>query len=106
MGLSQGQKQRILIARAVYKSPDYLFFDEATTALDSFNEMIIMENLLEHFANKTIVLVAHRLSTIKHADNIIVIEDGELVEQGSHEELTYSRKAYFQLVRNQMELGA
>jgi ATP-binding cassette subfamily B protein len=106
MGLSQGQKQRILIARAVYKSPDYLFFDEATTALDSFNEMIIMENLLEHFANKTIVLVAHRLSTIKHADNIIVIEDGELVEQGSHEELTYSRKAYFQLVRNQIELGA
>lgn len=106
MGLSQGQKQRLLIARAVYKSPEYLFFDEATTALDSFNEMVIMENLLEHFTHKTIVLVAHRLSTIKHADNIIVLEDGEVVEQGTHEELTYSRKAYFQLVRNQMELGA
>jgi ATP-binding cassette subfamily B protein len=106
VGLSQGQRQRLLIARAVYKNPDYLFFDEATTALDSFNEMVIMENLLEYFHRKTIVLVAHRLSTIKHADNIIVMEDGEIVEQGTHEELTYSRKAYYQLVRNQIELGA
>ncbi|MBV6428759.1 MAG: Toxin RTX-I translocation ATP-binding protein [Haliscomenobacter sp.] len=106
MGLSQGQKQRVLIARAVYKNPEYLFFDEATTALDSFNEMVIMENLMEYFNRKTVVLVAHRLSTIKHADSIIVLEDGEIVEQGTHEELTYTRKAYYQLVRNQIELGA
>ncbi|MBX2871367.1 MAG: peptidase domain-containing ABC transporter [Saprospiraceae bacterium] len=106
LGLSQGQRQRLLIARAVYKDPDYIFFDEATTALDSYNEMVIMENLEDFFRGKTVVIVAHRLSTVMNADNIIVIESGEIVEQGTHEELTYIRGAYFQLVRNQLELGA
>ncbi|MEZ5044423.1 MAG: peptidase domain-containing ABC transporter [Saprospiraceae bacterium] len=106
LGLSQGQKQRLLIARAVYKDPDYIFFDEATTALDSYNEMIIMENLEDFFRGKTVLIVAHRLSTVMNADHIIVIESGEVVEQGTHDELTYIRGAYFQLVRNQLELGA
>jgi ATP-binding cassette, subfamily B, bacterial len=106
LGLSQGQKQRLLIARAVYKNPDYLFFDEATTALDVFNEMVIMENLGEFFRNKTIIIVAHRLSTVMNADNIVVLEDGEIAEQGTHRELTYLHGAYYQLVRNQLELGS
>jgi len=106
LGLSQGQQQRMLIARAIYKDPDYLFFDEATTALDAFNEMVIMENLEDFFERKTVIIVAHRLSTVMNADNIIVLEDGEIVEQGTHEELTYVRGAYYQLVRNQLELGA
>lgn len=106
LGLSQGQKQRLLIARAVYKNPDYIFFDEATTALDAYNEMIIMENLEEFFYKRTVVIVAHRLSTVMNADNIIVLEGGEIVEQGTHDELTYIRGAYYQLVRNQLELGA
>lgn len=106
LGLSQGQRQRLLIARTVYKDPDYIFFDEATTALDSYNEMVIMENLEDFFRGKTVVIVAHRLSTVMNADNIIVIESGEIVEQGTHEELTYIQGAYFQLVRNQLELGA
>ena len=106
LGLSQGQRQRILIARAVYKSPDYLFLDESTNTLDAYNEMIIMENLEEFFYGKTVVIVAHRLNTVMQADNIIVIEEGEIVEQGTHEELTYVRGAYYQLVRNQLELGA
>ncbi|WP_353480983.1 peptidase domain-containing ABC transporter [Haliscomenobacter sp.] len=106
LGLSQGQKQRLYIARAVYKNPDYLFFDEATTALDVFNEMVIMENLNEYFRRKTIIIVAHRLSTVMNADNIIVLEDGEIVEQGTHAELTYMRGAYYQLVKNQLELGS
>lgn len=104
--LSQGQKQRLLIARAVYKNPEYIFFDEATTALDAYNEMIIMENLEEFFYNRTVIIVAHRLSTVVNADNIIVLEGGEVVEQGTHDELTYLRGAYYQLVRNQLELGA
>ena len=106
LGLSQGQKQRLLIARAVYKNPEYIFFDEATTALDAYNEMIVMESLEEFFHKKTVIIVAHRLSTVMNADNIIVLEGGEVVEQGSHEELTYVRGAYYQLVRNQLELGA
>jgi ATP-binding cassette subfamily B protein len=106
LGLSQGQKQRLYIARAVYKNPEYLFFDEATTALDVFNEMVIMENLDEYFRRKTLIIVAHRLSTVMNADNIIVIEDGEIVEQGTHSELTYLRGAYYQLVKNQLELGS
>jgi len=106
LGLSQGQKQRLLIARAVYKNPEYIFFDEATAALDAFNEMLIMENLEEFFHGKTVVIVAHRLSTVMNADNIIVLEKGEIVEQGTHEELTYAKGAYYQLVRNQLELGA
>ncbi|MEM9822445.1 MAG: ATP-binding cassette domain-containing protein, partial [Bacteroidota bacterium] len=106
IGLSQGQKQRLLIARAAYKNPEYIFFDEATNALDAYNEMIIMENLEEFFKNKTVIVVAHRLSTVKNADNIIVLEAGEIVEQGNHEELTALKGAYFYLVRNQLELGA
>ncbi len=106
IGLSQGQKQRLLIARAVYKNPEYIFFDEATTALDAYNEMLIMENLEEFFRHRTVVIVAHRLSTVVNADNIVVLEGGEIVEQGTHDELTYLRGAYYQLIRNQLELGA
>lgn len=104
-GLSLGQKQRILIARAVYKSPEYLFFDEATSALDAYNEMIVMENLAEHFKKRTMVIVAHRLSTVMNADYIVVLDSGEIVEQGTHEELAYNRGAYYHLVKNQLELG-
>jgi len=106
LGLSEGQKQKLLIARAIYKNPDYLFFDEATTALDSFGEMVVMENLKEVFYNKTVVIIAHRLSTVREADHIIVLEDGEVVEQGQHDNLTFRGGAYYQLVRNQLELGA
>ncbi len=106
IGLSQGQKQRILIARAVYKNPDYIFFDEATNSLDAYNEMIIMENLEEFFVDRTVVVVAHRLSTVKNADNIIVLESGEIVEQGTHKQLTALKGAYFHLVKNQLELGS
>lgn len=105
MGLSQGQKQRLLIARAVYKNPEYILFDEATNALDAYNELIIMENLEEFFAGRTVVVVAHRLSTVKNADNIIVLEDGEVIEQGTHIQLTQQKGAYFHLVKNQLELG-
>jgi ATP-binding cassette subfamily B protein len=104
-GISAGQKQRILIARAVYKNPEYLFFDEATNALDANNESVIMQNLQEFFRNKTVVIVAHRLSTVKNADNIIVLHNGEITEQGTHEDLTFKRGEYFQLVKNQLELG-
>jgi ATP-binding cassette, subfamily B, bacterial len=106
VGLSQGQKQRLLIARAVYKDPEYIFFDEATNALDSFNELIIMENLKEFFKGKTVVIVAHRLSTVKHADKILVLEKGEIIEHGNHDELTRARGAYYNLVKNQLELGS
>jgi ATP-binding cassette, subfamily B, bacterial len=106
VGLSQGQKQRILIARAVYKNPDYLFFDEATNALDAYNELIIMENLEKFFQNRTVIVVAHRLSTVRNADHIIVLEKGEVIEYGTHQELTAMRGAYFNLVKNQLELGA
>lgn len=105
VGLSQGQKQRILIARAVYKNPNYIFFDEATNALDAYNERVIMHNLEHVFRNKTVIIVAHRLSTVRNADNIIVLEKGEVVEQGTHDELTYNRGAYYHLVKNQLELG-
>ncbi len=106
IGLSQGQKQRILIARTVYKNPSYIFLDEATTALDAYNEMLVMENLLEYFRGKTVIIVAHRLSTIMNADHVIVVEEGEVVEQGVHSELMYNQGAYYQMVRNQTELGA
>ena len=105
VGLSQGQKQRLLIARAVYKNPEYLFFDEATNALDANNERAIMENLEQFFQGKTVIIVAHRLSTVKNADQIIVIENGRIVETGNHEELTSRKGAYYQLVKNQLELG-
>ena len=104
-GLSQGQRQRILIARAVYKDPRYLFFDEATNALDAHNERIIMENLQRFFQGRTVVVVAHRLSTVKNADQIVVLEKGELVEKGTHQELTALRGAYYRLVKEQLELG-
>jgi len=104
-GISQGQKQRILIARAVYKNPSYLFFDEATNALDANNEKTIMENLQSFFNGRTVIVVAHRLSTVKNADNIIVLEKGKILEEGSHEVLTAKRGKYFELVRDQLELG-
>lgn len=105
VGISQGQKQRILIARAVYKNPKYLFFDEATSALDANNEKIIMQNLDRFSEGKTVVVVAHRLSTVMNADKIIVLHNGEIVEEGTHQELTYRRGYYFSLVKNQLELG-
>ena len=104
-GLSVGQRQRILIARAVYKDAPYLFFDEATNSLDANNEKAIMENLNVFFKNKTVVVVAHRLSTVKNADNIIVMENGKIVEQGTHEQLTLKHGKYYELVKNQLELG-
>ncbi len=106
MGLSQGQKQRLMIARAIYKNPEFMFFDEATNALDAYNEMIIMDNLEEFFMGRTVVVVAHRLSTVKNADNIIVLEKGEIIEEGTHDELTELRGSYFHLVKNQLELGS
>lgn len=105
LGLSQGQKQRLLIARAIYKDPQYLFFDEATNALDANNERMIMENLKDFFAGRTVVVVAHRLSTVKDADQIIVLEQGKIVETGTHDELTTKKGAYYKLVKNQLELG-
>jgi len=104
-GLSQGQKQRILIARAIYKNPEYIFFDEATNALDASNEYEIMKNLNLFFNGRTVVIVAHRLSTVKNADQIIVLDKGEIVEIGTHQELTLNKGAYFALVKNQLELG-
>jgi len=105
-GISQGQRQRILIARAVYKDPEYIFFDEATNALDANNERIIMENLKKFFASRTVVIVAHRLSTVSNADNIVVLEKGHIIEQGTHHELTSLKGNYYKLVKNQLELGA
>ena len=105
-GVSQGQRQRLLIARAVYKNPDFLFFDEATNALDANNEQVIMNKLSEFYKGKTTVVVAHRLSTVQHADNIIVLEKGKIVEEGTHQELTEKRGAYYTLVKNQLELGS
>ena len=106
IGLSQGQKQRLLLARAVYKNPEFIFLDEATNALDAYNEMIVMDNLEEFFEDRTVLIVAHRLSTVKNADMIIVLEDGEIIEQGTHKSLTELKGAYYYLVRNQLELGA
>ena len=105
VGLSQGQKQRILIARAVYKNPDYIFLDEATNSLDANNERSIVENLDMFYKGKTVVIVAHRLSTVKNADQIVVIDHGKVVEIGNHESLTAKRGAYYNLVKNQLELG-
>lgn len=104
-GISGGQKQRILIARAVYKNPGYLFFDEATSSLDANNEMKIMKNLSSFFNGKTVVVVAHRLSTVKNADQIIVLEKGRIAETGNHESLIREKSKYFELIKNQLELG-
>lgn len=105
-GISMGQRQRILIARAVYRDPEYIFLDEATNSLDANNESVIIENLERFFKNKTVVVVAHRLSTVKHAHQIIVLEGGEIVERGTHQELVNLKGKYFQLVKNQLDLGA
>lgn len=105
VGLSQGQKQRILIARAVYKNPDFIFLDEATNSLDAKNERAIVENLDEFYKGRTVVVVAHRLSTVKNADQIIVIDKGKVVEVGNHVSLIEKRGAYYNLVKNQLELG-
>ena len=105
VGLSQGQKQRILIARAVYKNPNYIFLDEATNSLDANNERMIVEHLDEFYKGKTVVIVAHRLSTVKNADQIVVLDKGKVVEIGNHETLTAKRGAYYNLVKNQLELG-
>lgn len=103
--LSQGQRQRILIARAIYKDPDYLFFDEATNALDAKNESVIIHKLKPFYEGKTVVIVAHRLSTVASADQIIVLENGKIVEIGTHQNLIKNRGNYFNLVQNQLELG-
>ena len=105
MGVSQGQRQRILIARAVYKNPEFIFFDEATNALDANNEKVIMENLEQFFEGRTVVVVAHRLSTVKNADQIMVLDRGEMVELGTHKDLVAKRGYYYELVKNQLELG-
>lgn len=104
-GISQGQRQRILIARAVYKNPDFLFFDEATNALDANNERQIINNLNDFYKGKTVVIVAHRLSTVQHANKIIVLERGGIIEEGTHDELIARKGAYYALVKNQLELG-
>lgn len=103
--LSGGQAQRLMIARAVYKNPEFIFFDEATSSLDANNEKIIMQNLDTFVKGKTAIIIAHRLSTVKNADNIIVLEDGKIVEQGNHKELTNKKGKYYELVKNQLELG-
>ena len=105
IGLSQGQKQRILIARAVYKNPNYIFLDEATNSLDARNEKAIVENLDKFYSGRTVVIVAHRLSTVRNADRIIAIEDGKVAESGSHNELITKRGVYYNLIKNQLELG-
>ncbi len=105
LDLSGGQKQRLLIARAVYKNPDFLFFDEATSALDAANESCIVDNLNIFMKGKTVIVIAHRLSTVQDADQIIVLHKGRVVEQGSHLELTLNQGPYYSLVKNQLELG-
>lgn len=104
-GISGGQKQRLSIARAVYKNPQFMFFDEATNSLDANNEKTILENLQQFFKNRTVIVVAHRLSTVKNADKIVVMENGEIAEEGTHAELTLKRGKYYELVKNQLELG-
>ncbi|WP_312824772.1 peptidase domain-containing ABC transporter [Epilithonimonas sp.] len=105
VGISGGQRQRLFIARAVYKSPEHIFFDEATSALDANNEKVIMENLEQFFKGKTAVVIAHRLSTVKNADKIIVLDKGRVVEEGNHLELVANKAEYYRLVKNQLELG-
>jgi ATP-binding cassette subfamily B protein len=103
-GISSGQKQRILIARAVYKDPQFIFFDEATNSLDANNEQEIMQNLTNFFKQRTSIIVAHRLSTVREADNIVVLENGRVIEEGDHDSLVALRGKYFMLVKNQLEL--
>ena len=105
MTMSTGQKQRVLIARAIYKDPKYIFFDEATSALDANNERVIIENLNNFFANRTVLIIAHRLSTVKNADQIIVLDNGKISEKGNHESLIRKKGKYYELIKNQLELG-
>lgn len=105
LGLSEGQKQRLLIARVVYKNPDVVIFDEATNSLDAVNEKVIVENLAGFFKGKTVIIAAHRLSTVKNADRIVVLDSGRIVESGDHNTLIRNRNAYYNLVKNQLELG-
>lgn len=105
-GISQGQRQRLLIARAIYKNPQFIFFDEATNALDTSNEKEIIHNLETFYKGKTVVIAAHRLSTVKNADQIIVLKHGKIVERGTHTELVQNRQYYYELVRNQLELNS
>ena len=104
-GLSGGQKQRLLIARVVYKQPQYIFFDEATSSLDANNEKIIMSNLDQFFKGKTVLVIAHRLSTVKNDDQIVVLENGEIKEIGIHKDLVEQKGRYYELVKNQLELA-
>ena len=105
-GLSQGQKQRMLIARAVYKDPEFIFMDEATSSLDANNERAILQHLDTFFQNRTVLVIAHRLSTVRNADQIVVLDKGKIVEMGKHDDLTKARGHYYDLVKNQLELGA
>jgi ATP-binding cassette subfamily B protein len=105
-GLSEGQKQRLLIARVIYKDPDIIIFDEATNSLDANNEKVIVENLTEFFENKTVIVVAHRLSTVRDADKIVVLDSGRIIEAGTHESLIVKKGAYYSLVKNQLDLGS
>lgn len=102
---SGGQKQRLFISRAVYKNPEFIFFDEATSSLDANNEKAIMENLKEFYKGRTVVIIAHRLSTVKDADNIILLDKGHIIEEGTHQELSAAKGKYYELVKNQLELG-
>ena len=104
VGMSTGQKQRLLIARAVYKNPELIFFDEATSALDAKNERVIMENLNTFFKGRTSVVIAHRLSTVKNADQIVVLDKGTIIEKGTHKELVNAKGSYYMLVKNQLDL--
>jgi len=105
-GFIHGQKQRILIARAVYKEPDFMFLDEATNSLDAQNERSIVENLAKFYEGRTVVVVAHRLSTVKNADQIVVVDGGTVVEHGNHDALIVAKGTYYNLVKNQLELGS
>ena len=105
-GLSEGQKQRLLIARVVYRDPEIILFDEATNSLDAGNEKVIVDNLEDFYTGKTVVIVAHRLSTVRNADKIVVLDGGRIAETGTHESLTQNRGVYYNLVKNQLELGS
>ena len=104
INLSGGEKQRIFIARAVYKQPDFVFFDEATSSLDANTERTILSNLQKFYQGRTVLIIAHRLSTVKQADNIVLMDDGEIMEQGNHEELLKLNGYYRRLVENQLEI--
>jgi len=104
-GLSEGQKQRLLIARIIYKNPEVVIFDEATNSLDANTEKAIVENLTGFFKEKTVIIVAHRLSTVRNADKIVVLDGGQIIETGNHSSLIENRGAYYNLVKNQLELG-